>query len=80
MANYSYVHWFYRDWESLGGAGKDIIPTQKVYNLGVLHTFPNKKLSISFDVKNILNRQVFDNYALQRPGRALYFKINYSFI
>ena len=80
MANYSYVHWFYRDWESLGGAGKDIIPTQKVYNLGVSHTFPNKKLSISFDAKNILNRQVFDNYALQRPGRALYFKINYSFI
>lgn len=75
--NLSYVHWFYRDWESLGGAGKDIIPTQLVSDIGITHTFPNKKLTISLDARNIFDTQVFDNYALQKLGRAFYMKINY---
>ncbi len=75
--NLSYVHWFYRDWESLGGAGKDIIPTQLVNDISITHKFPNKKIAISFDAKNMFNNQVFDNYALQKPGRAFYLKINY---
>ncbi len=77
-SNLSYVHWFYRDWESLGGMGKDIIPTQLVFDLGVAYTFPNKKLTLALDVRNILDKQVFDNYALQKPGRAFYAKINYT--
>lgn len=76
--NLSYVHWFYRDWESLGGAGKDIIPTQLVSDIGIAHTFPDKKITIAFDARNILDKQVFDNYALQKPGRAFYMKINYT--
>jgi uncharacterized protein YxeA len=76
--NLSYVHWFYRDWESLGGTGKDIIPTQLVSDIGITHTFPNKKVAISLDARNIFNRQVFDNYALQKPGRAFYIKLNYT--
>lgn len=76
--NLSYVHWFYRDWESLGGAGKDIIPTQLVSDIGIAHTFPNKKITLAFDARNILDKQVFDNYALQKPGRAFYMKINYT--
>ena len=78
ITNLSYVHWFYRDWESLGGTGKDIIPTQLVSDAGIAHTLPNKKTTISFDARNIFNRQVFDNYALQKPGRAFYIKLNYS--
>ncbi|MDG1804747.1 TonB-dependent receptor plug domain-containing protein [Flavicella sp.] len=77
-ANLGYVHWFYRDWESLGGAGKDIIPTQLVFDVGVTHMFPDQKTSVSFDTRNLFDQQVFDNYALQKPGRAFYLKINYT--
>jgi outer membrane receptor protein involved in Fe transport len=76
--NLSYIHWFYRFWENRGGAGKDFIPTQLVNDVGITHTFPNKKTTIAFDARNIFNRQVFDNYALQKPGRAFYMKINYT--
>lgn len=76
--NIGYVHEFFRDWESLGGSGKDVIPTQLVNDFGVSYTMPSKKTTLSFDAKNILNAQVFDNYALQRPGRAFYIKINYN--
>ncbi|OEK09568.1 hypothetical protein A8C32_12760 [Flavivirga aquatica] len=76
--NLAYVHWFYRDWESLGGTGKDIIPTQLVSDFSITNTFPNKKITLALDVRNLFNAQVFDNYALQKPGRAYYMKIIYS--
>lgn len=76
--NMGYVHEFYRNWESLGGAGKAIIPSQLVHDLGLLYTFPKKQLSFGLDVKNLTNEQVFDNWALQRPGRMILFKLSYT--
>ena len=78
--NLGYVHEFFRDWESLGGSGKDIIPSQLVNSLGGTYSFPKKKVTISFDAKNIFNQQVFDNYALQKPGRAFYIKLSYKLL
>lgn len=78
--NIGYVHEFYREWESLGGAGKNIIPTQLVHSLGLSYTFPTNHITLSFDIKNITNEQVFDNWALQKPGRACYFKISYTIL
>lgn len=76
--NMSYVHQFYRNWESLGGAGKAIIPSQLVHDVGVTYTFPKSKISLGADIKNLLNEQVFDNWALQKPGRMFLMKISYS--
>ena len=75
--NLSYVHQFFRQWEAFGGTNKPDIPTQLVQDLGFAYTFPNKRYVLSFDAKNILDRQVFDNWALQKAGRAFYAKINY---
>lgn len=77
--NFGYVHEFYRNWESLGGAGKAMIPAQNIHDLGVIYSFPNKKLTLSLNAKNISNEQVFDNWALQKAGRAFYGKISYKF-
>lgn len=76
--NLGYTHWFFRNWESLGGKGKDIIPGYKVHDIGLAYQFPNKKLSLSINAKNITNEQVFDNWALQKPGRAIFGKVNYQ--
>ena len=76
--NMGYVHEFYRNWESLGGAGKAVIPSQLVHDLGLLYTFPKKQLSLGIDVKNFTDEQVFDNWALQKPGRMFLFKLSYS--
>lgn len=78
--NLAYVHWFYRDWESLGGAGKDIIPSQTVLDVSITYTFPNQRINLSLDGRNLLDDQVFDNYALQKPGRAFYGKINFKIL
>ena len=76
--NMGYVHQFFRNWESLGGAGKAMIPSQLVHDLGVLYTFPKINLSVGADVKNLLDEQVFDNWALQKPGRMFLVKMTYS--
>lgn len=78
--NIGYVHEFFRHSASLGGAGKAVIPTQLVHDIGVVYTFPKKKISLGFDVKNLTNEQVFDNWALQKPGRAFFVKLSYNII
>ena len=54
------------------------VPEQFVQDIGLSYVFPNKKLVVSLDVKNIFNRPVYDNLSVQKPGRAFYFKLNYS--
>lgn len=76
--NFGYVHEFYYTWESRGGAGKPTIPAQYVHDLGILYKAPASKWAFSIDIKNLLDEQVFDNYALQKPGRAIYAKITYK--
>lgn len=75
----SYVHEFFLRWPSLGIANqKDVVPTQLVFDAGLSYTFPSEKLSIALDISNILNEQVYDNFLLQKPGRAIFAKINYQ--
>ena len=76
--NVAFVEAFFRDWESIGNAGKDVIPAQLSHDIGLSHTLPNQKITLSLDAKNIFNRQLFDNFGLQKPGRAFYLKINYK--
>ncbi|SHJ15486.1 Outer membrane receptor proteins, mostly Fe transport [Mesonia phycicola] len=75
----SYVHEFYLDWPSAAAAeNKRTIPTQLVFDAGMSYTFPSQNFTLAFDVSNILNEQVYDNYRLQKPGRAMFIKINYQ--
>lgn len=79
-ANWAYVHEFYRDWASLGGANKAMVPTQSLVDVGLTQAFADKRLALSLDAKNIFNQQAFDNWALQKPGRAFYVKITYTLL
>jgi outer membrane cobalamin receptor len=78
--NTRYIHEFFRFWENIGKYDKDIIPTQFVNDIGVNYRFPKNKISMSLDLRNLFNEQVFDNFAIQKPGRGLYFKINYQIL
>lgn len=78
--NINYVGSFYRFNETSGKFNKDEIPAQLVNSCGMGYTFPKEKISLSVDASNIFNEQVFDNFAIQKPGRAFYFKITYRII
>lgn len=78
--NMRYVYEYYRYWENIGSDNKDMIPTQFVNDIGASYRFPKNKFAISLDVKNLFNEQVFDNFAIQQPGRGIFFKLNYSIL
>lgn len=76
--NTNYVNRFLRDWAGIGGAGLNWIPAQFVHDIGFTYMLANGKTTLGFDVKNIFNSQVFDNFKIQKPGRGVYGKITYS--
>ncbi len=54
------------------------VPEQVAQDFGLSYFFPNNKLVMSFDVKNIFDKPVYDNLSVQKAGRAFYIKINYT--
>jgi outer membrane receptor protein involved in Fe transport len=75
--NVNYVKGFLRNWSNVGSSNLKQIPTQYPVDAGVTYAFPGNKVVLNFDAKNMLNRQVYDNYGLQKPGRAFYVKLTY---
>lgn len=54
------------------------VPEQLAQDFGLSYAFPDNKLVMSFDIKNILDKPVYDNLSVQKPGRAFYLKLNYA--
>lgn len=79
--DFNFVDSFYGIWvpRVVKGVEAFEIPQQFVHNAGLSYTFPSKQFVLSFDVNNIFNAQAYDNFAVQKPGRAFYVKLNYSF-
>ncbi|MGG5506195.1 MULTISPECIES: TonB-dependent receptor [unclassified Myroides] len=76
--NVYYVEKFLRNWSNVGGKNLDEIPTQSPHDIGLSYQVPGGKMSISLDAKNIFNQRIYDNFGLQKPGRAFYGKVTYS--
>ncbi len=73
--NAGYVGEFYIVW---GAPEWSKTPTQFTHDLGASYRFPNGKLIASIDAKNIFNAEVYDNFMVQKPGRGIYVKLNYT--
>lgn len=71
-----YVNWFYLSWEGLGSKeSKNRIPTQLVHNASVTASWFNGKYNLSIESRNLNNEIVYDNFRLQKAGRAFYVKL-----
>jgi hypothetical protein len=72
------VHGFYRGWESQGlRQFKQSVDDQVTHSAGVsfnLDHYPYRS-SATFEADNLTDAKVFDNFGVQRPGRAFYFKL-----
>ena len=73
--NYQWVHWFYLTWEAYGSnASKARIPTQNISNASVLYQLKDGKYNIFLECSNLFDAMAYDNYMLQKPGRAFFLK------
>ncbi len=83
--NFSFIQSFYTIWPLETTANyhsylaESQVPKQFIQDIGMSYVFPKKNFVLSFDVKNIFDKQAYDNFAVQKPGRAFYLKLNYNF-
>ena len=72
---FGFVDRFYTTWLEI----EDFrTPRQFIQDIGVNYVFPNKRFVVSGDVRNVFDQQAYDNFAVQKPGRGFYLKINYT--
>lgn len=70
-AEHQYIHWYYLNWEAFGAAStKARIPTQNITNLSLSYSWHTDRYNISFECSNLFDQLAYDNYMLQKPGRA----------
>jgi hypothetical protein len=77
--NGRYVHSFYRGWESLGlRQFKQTVDAQVTHSVGLSWIWAPDvgRLTTTFEIDNLTDAKVFDNFGVQRPGRAYYIKLS----
>lgn len=73
-----YVHEFFLTWKNLGNPNtKNIIPSQLTHNLEIEYAFNEGKYNVSASINNLTDEAVYDNFNIQKPGRAFYLKLRY---
>ena len=78
--NTRFVESFFLTWEELGNReGKNKIPSQLIHGLEVDYAFKKGKYNLSASINNLTDELVFDNFRIQKPGRAFYLKLRYFF-
>jgi outer membrane cobalamin receptor len=73
--NLRYVHSFFRDWESEGG--DIVIPSQLSHDLHLVCSLKDGRYNISFEINNLTDELLYDNYSLQKPGRRFMVMVRY---
>ena len=75
--NLFFTEEFFTSWQSEGTKIK--VPRQLSHDMSLTYYTPSKRLSLSVEAKNITDELLYDNYSLQKAGRAFYAKLSYRF-
>lgn len=71
-----YQHEFPLYWERFGDPdSKSIVPEQLSHNLSVGYSLRDGKYNISLECRNLTDAKLYDNFSLQKAGRAFYVKL-----
>ena len=74
-----YMHSFPLYSEAVGSESEFVVPTQFSHNLTLSYGIQNGRYNISFECRNLTNEKLYDNFSLQKAGRALYGKVRVYF-
>lgn len=74
----NYVASYYLKWPSLGYSWeKNEIPEQLSHDLSLSYSLKNGRYNLSADCRNLTDARLYDNFLMQKPGRAVYLKLRY---
>ena len=74
-----YMHSFPLYSEALGSESKFVVPSQFSHNLTLSYGIRNGRYNLSFECRNLSNEKLYDNFSLQKAGRAFYGKVRVYF-
>ena len=74
-----YMHSFPLYSEAVGSESEFVVPTQFSHNLTLSYGIQNGRYNISFECRNLTSEKLYDNFSLQKAGRAFYGKVRVYF-
>ncbi|SMC85685.1 TonB-dependent receptor [Pedobacter africanus] len=80
--NLMYVHEFWLYWPSRGQrdvTSKFVVPAQLSHDINIVYSMAQGKYNIGLEARNITDERMYDNFSLQKPGRAFYLNLRYFF-
>ncbi|WP_447642121.1 MULTISPECIES: TonB-dependent receptor [Chitinophagaceae] len=76
--NLLYVQSFYLYWANEGAAdSKRTIPEQLAHDANIVYVFKEGRYNLAFECRNLTDKRLYDNFSLQKPGRAFSIKFRY---
>lgn len=78
--NLNYIHSYYLSFPGLGAkSSKKVIPEQFSHDVSLGYSMDGGRYSVMVECTNLTNQKLYDNYRLQKPGRAFNVKLRYFF-
>lgn len=75
-----YLHSFTYYSASIGAnKGDYVVPDQFSHNLTISYSIKNGRYNFSFECRNFTDEKLYDNFSLQRAGKAFYGKVRIHF-
>ena len=75
-----YLHSFTYYSSKIGSnKGDYVVPSQFSHNLSLSHSLRDGRYNLSFECRNFTDEQLYDNFSLQKAGRAFYGKVRVYF-
>lgn len=74
-----YLHSFSYYSEVIGNSNAYMVPRQFSHNLSLSYSLRGGRYNLSFECRNLTNEDLYDNFSLQKAGRAFYGKIRVHF-
>ena len=56
-----------------------VVPNQFSHNLALSYSLQNGRYNVSLECRNFTNENLYDNFSLQKAGRAFYGKVRVYF-
>ncbi|MFV0467528.1 MAG: ligand-gated channel protein, partial [Dysgonomonas sp.] len=75
----NYVKEFPLRYENQGSSGKSVVPSQFSHDVSLSYVMLGGKYNIALECRNLTDEKLYDNFSLQKPGRAFYAKLRYFF-
>ena len=73
-------HAFPLNWENIGDKeSKAYVLEQFSHNLSLTYSIKNGRYNIALECRNLTDARLYDNFSLQKAGRAFYVKLRVHF-